>query len=131
MKLDKLVFGKLVKYIADLRPEHFFDVSELDELIDIDVPMPTVQHVLPNPAALESLMKAIHEGKKIEAIKSYRELTPDRPGLKEAKDTVEKDWKQRYSKAELLTRLGQDVGNNVYSSYESAVIKNFLDTLIS
>jgi len=58
----------------------------LDNLVDIDVP----QHIV-NPQVIEELMKAIHEGKKLEAIKAYRMIIPT--GLKEAKDAVEKDWK--------------------------------------
>lgn len=39
---------------------------------------------------INELMRAIHAGEKISAIKAYRSLTGY--GLKEAKDAVEKDW---------------------------------------
>ncbi|MFJ7155165.1 ribosomal protein L7/L12 [Streptomyces sp. NPDC101118] len=42
----------------------------------------------PEPAGLDRVRALLRDGKKIEAIKVYRELTGE--GLKEAKDAVEK-----------------------------------------
>lgn len=89
MKLDKITFGKLVKYISLLNPQDFFDVEELDNIVDM--PIPEAQPVKANCAEVDYLLKLMSEGNlKIEAIKAYRTLTG--AGLKDAKDAVEKYW---------------------------------------
>lgn len=89
MKLNKIAFAVVVNFINQIGSRELdgHDIKRLDELIDIDVPQPTV-----NRQIIDELMKAIHEGKKIEAIKAYREIFKG-VGLKEAKDAIEKDWR--------------------------------------
>lgn len=95
MKLDKIKFAQVVAFIVDAMRTGFDDeaIRTLDNMIDIDV-QPVELPGKANPADLGMLMKAIHEGRKIEAIKAYRNMTGC--GLKEAKDAVEKDWPDYY-----------------------------------
>jgi ribosomal protein L7/L12 len=89
MKLDKIAFAHVVKFIAELRPEHYIDIEKLDELIDVTVPMP--QPTKANPEEVDQLLALMAQGTlKIEAIKIYRSLTG--AGLKEAKDAIERHW---------------------------------------
>lgn len=89
MKLDKIKFAQVVAYIGELKPELSVDVHALDIMIDIDV-TPVEVPGKANPADINELMRAIHAGEKIAAIKAYRIMTGY--GLKEAKDAVEKYW---------------------------------------
>lgn len=84
MKLDKMKFAYLVKFLAT--DGWYGSVEELDNLVNIE--MPEHPQIKADPATIDALMKAIHDGQKIEAIKQYRTLTGY--GLKEAKDAVEK-----------------------------------------
>lgn len=88
MKLDKIKFAKLIHYITECGWNG--DVNHVDELIDIDV-TPVEVSGKADPALIDELMRAIHNGEKISAIKAYRSMTGF--GLKEAKDAVEKYWK--------------------------------------
>lgn len=86
MKLDRIAFANLVRYIAGLRPEYDIDLYELDALIEIKVE--PVADIRVSVDAVNELLAAFNvEGKLIEAIRAYRSLTG--AGLKEAKDAVE------------------------------------------
>jgi ribosomal protein L7/L12 len=90
MKLDKIKFACLIGWFsAKLNG----DISEneiqlIDDIIDIEAP-DTIKHVMTEE--INNLMALMAEGiRKIEAIKSYRNLTGQ--GLKESKDQIEKYW---------------------------------------
>jgi len=85
MKLDKIAFAKVVKFITELRPEHYFDLSELDDLINIEVPEAKYDET-----KLGAMLSAMQQGRKIDAIREHRAMTGY--GLKESKDFVEKYW---------------------------------------
>lgn len=104
MKLDKIAFANVVKYVMELRPEIFFNPQDLDDLIDIPIPEPVKSYAL--PSEVDALLAAFNQpGKKIEAIKAYRSLTG--AVLKEAKDAVERYWKENKSIAD---------GDNFYTN---------------
>lgn len=92
MKLDRMKFAALVGWIAGRFAVQmdYDDYRMLDNLVDIDV-TPVEVPGKANPADINALMSAIHQGNRIDAIKAYRSLTGF--GLKEAKDAVEKEWK--------------------------------------
>ena len=93
MKLDKIKFARLIAYLG---PKCKFEldntvIETLDDMIDIEVPVPQVTVARPSNDDIERLMMLMAEGlRKIEAIKIYRTLTGY--GLKESKDAVEKYW---------------------------------------
>jgi len=93
MKLDKIKFARLIGYLAQKVPLHSSEIEAIDNLIDIEVPMP-IEHHYPKSDdidRLDRLMMLMVEGtRKIEAIKTYRILTGY--GLKESKDAVERIW---------------------------------------
>jgi len=106
MKLDKLKFARLVLALA--RDGWCGSVTELDDMLDIDVPEPT-QMVYPATSDINRLMALMVEGtQKIEAIKLHRKLTGW--GLKESKDEVEKYWVAKKPKEEGST-LGDILGH--------------------
>jgi len=90
MKLDKIRFAQLIAYISKLGAELTFNsVRDIDSIVDIEVPAPTVQAL--NIELLHELlveMRSAKDGRFIPAIKAYRALTG--AGLKEAKEAVEK-----------------------------------------
>lgn len=87
MRLDKLKFAALVRYICELRPQQEIDLCQLDILTDI--PEPQQEPYRADATAVDCLLQNLnHENGLIDAIKAYRLLTG--AGLKEAKDTVEK-----------------------------------------
>lgn len=87
MKLDKMTFAKLVKFICDLNPENWVDLEKLDELINIDVPVQSPAKA--NPAEVDELLRAMTDPSSyIPAIKAYRVVTG--AGLKEAKEAIER-----------------------------------------
>lgn len=120
MKLDKIKFARLLNYIgARLGCEMSSEcVNELDDLITFEAP-----EAKANPADLNELMRAIHAGEKIAAIKAYRTMTGY--GLKESKDAVELGWKSNYTKDELINKA------NLYtkSDTENMVIVAFIKSL--
>jgi ribosomal protein L7/L12 len=91
MKLDKIRFARLIGFIE--RQYSFSlsnsEIEHIDELIDVEAPV--TERVYPHLADVNNLMLHMANGThKIEAIKSYRNLTG--LGLKESKDAVEKYW---------------------------------------
>lgn len=87
MKLDRIKFAQLIGYIS---PKFKFELSEtdiytLDDLTEINtMPVPTDKV---DAERIDTLLKALHKGNRIEAIKEYRSLTGQ--GLKESKDAIE------------------------------------------
>ena len=91
MKLDKIKFSYLIGMIAfianrNLNPD---EIQDIDDAININVE-PVEVPGKADPATINELMRAIHAGEKIAAIKAYRSVTGY--GLKEAKDAVEQYW---------------------------------------
>ena len=87
MKLDKIKFAKVVSWISRITNGLEFaedDLKELDNIIDIKAPTVDINDV-------NSLLDAMQAGRKIDAIKAYRQLTGQ--GIKESKDAVEKYWR--------------------------------------
>ena len=111
MKLDRIKFAKLVGWLSyrfNIEIHEYDDLDMLDQLCDIDV-APVEVPGKANPATVNELMRAIHVGEKIAAIKAYREMTGF--GLKEVKDAVEKDWKDK--KAELRDAMNKSINNQL------------------
>jgi hypothetical protein len=87
MKLDKIKFAKLVRYISGIQSQGDFDVEYLDDLIDVPTP---VHNIKVDANDVNELLKQMinPDGGFINAIKAYRNLTG--AGLKESKEAVEK-----------------------------------------
>lgn len=93
MKLDRIKFAKLVGWLSyrfNIEVHDYDDLVMLDTLTDINV-TPVEVPGKADPATINELMRAIHAGEMIAAIKAYRSLTGFY--LKDAKDAVEKYWK--------------------------------------
>lgn len=87
MKLDRIKFAKLVAHcVGNGMSAGEWEIEKLDELTEIDVEPVEVPKT--NPDTLDELMRGIHAGERITAIKAYRDMTGC--GLKESKDAVEK-----------------------------------------
>ena len=87
MKLDKIKFARLISFCANNgMTVGSYEIEQIDDLIDIEVPEP--EQIYPNASLVTDLLKAMQEGKKIEAIWAHRAMTG--MGLKESKDEVEK-----------------------------------------
>lgn len=92
MKLDKIRFASLIgfiscRYALTVTQD---DMREIDEIIDIDVPVADVAYPANND--IDMLMFLMSQGtQKIEAIKVHRKLTG--MGLKDSKDAIEKYWR--------------------------------------
>lgn len=84
MRLDKIKFAHLVKFITELEHKNHLDLETLDQLIDIDVPEP----VRFDPELVIKLLDAMFDGRNFDAIKHWRAMFDH--GLKESKDIVEK-----------------------------------------
>lgn len=94
MKLDRLKFGELIGYCANRgMTVDNADVKVLDQLTEMNVEPIAVTSDYINPEVVNELMRAIHAGEKIAAIKAYRAMTGY--SLKEAKDAVELGWPSR------------------------------------
>jgi len=110
MKLDKIKFARLVHFIGlrlgiNYMNEEF--VTELDAMIDIELPEQQTVILRPCNADVEQLMALMASGtEKIEAIKCYRSITG--MGLKESKDAVERYWPANNTK-EMLDKLDQQI----------------------
>lgn len=126
MKLDKIKFSYLIGMIAfianrNLNPD---EIQDIDDAININVE-PVEVPGKADPATINELMRAIHAGEKIAAIKAYRSMTGY--GLKEAKDAVEKDWERKYSKHELNEKLGKL--NPPWDVVRFDAVKSFIESL--
>lgn len=131
MKLDRLKFATLIGYIGYRTQFPFskYDIAEIDELIDIDV-IPVEVPGKADPATVNELMRAIHAGEKIAAIKAYRTLTGY--GLKEAKDAVENGWPPydptiRLTKNELYKKLNEYTEAKMLNNEQDNVISTFIN----
>lgn len=105
MKLNRIKFAKLVGWLSyrfNIEVHDYDDLAMLDQLTDIDV-TPVEVPGKADPATLNELMRAIHAGEWIAAIKAYRNMTGY--GLKEAKDAVDEHWELRRTKQELYAHL--------------------------
>lgn len=88
MKLDKMKFAKLVCFLTS-QLGHLTDdvIEDLDNMIDINIPMPQVVNKASESEVNELLRQIAHPDGFISAIKAYRILTG--VGLKEAKQAIE------------------------------------------
>ena len=127
MKLDRIKFAKLVGWLSysfNIEIHDYDDLATLDQLTDVDC-QPVEVPGKADPATINELMRAIHAGEKIAAIKAYRSVTGY--GLKEAKDAVEKDWERKYSKHELNEKLGKL--NPPWDVVRFDAVKSFIESL--
>lgn len=89
--MDKIKFAHLCVYIGYLITQGAcltdYQVSEIDTLINDGMPHRGLGYT---DAAMEEFMTAMHDGRKIDAIKAHRTMSG--MGLKESKDFVEKHW---------------------------------------
>ena len=126
MKLDKIKFARLIAYVQQICDEDLndFNIQEMDNIIDSEVPMPEQQAVYPRNENVERLMMLMVEGtRKIEAIKEHRAITGF--GLKESKDAVERYWYSKYSKGELLQHLEKQP----IQQLERSIVLKFIESL--
>lgn len=95
MKLDKIRFARLISHIQYwVSKGHMIsecDIEDVDNLCQFEVPEAPVHATYPSTSDINVLMFLMAEGtRKIEAIKTYRNLTGR--GLMESKNLVEKYW---------------------------------------
>lgn len=94
MKINETNFGALVSYVTHIGNVmlDMVAVSQLRLMVEqCEIPVPTVDRSIVSEAVVNDLLSSMNQhGKKIEAIRAYRNLT--NAGLKEAKDAVEKYW---------------------------------------
>lgn len=121
MKLDKIKFASFIgfiscRYALTVTQD---DIAKMDAIIDIDV-TPVEVPGKANPADLDDLMRAIHKGERIAAIKAYRSMTGY--GLKEAKDAVEKEWPEhkRLNEADELYVMLKEGRASAYCQKDAA-----------
>ena len=92
MKLGKIQFAKLIGQIQKLlitRDElSNEDIEIIDAIVEFNVPVPAKAYA--SCADVDDMLKAMREGRKIDAIKAYRSITGT--GLKEGKDAIEANW---------------------------------------
>jgi hypothetical protein len=132
MKLDKIRFAKLVSYLTNMLERSLspVEIEDLDIFIDVDAP-PV------NKDALGSMLRAIKNGQKIEAIKWHRNITGC--GLKDSKDEIEAYWPEPvpYKSApifqtDLLTQLDNYKSDDHilrnFSSADIEVIRNYIQS---
>lgn len=138
MKLDRLKFATLIGFIT-YRLGHGTlsqdDIAEIDVICDVDV-QPVEVPGKADPAMLNELMRAIHAGENIAAIKAYRSMIGC--GLKEAKDAIEKDWKDK--KAELRYAMNKSINDQLsgipdrnyvlekFNSEQLKLVKDFINS---
>ena len=115
MKLDKIRFAYLVKYIVGLQPQEFLDIQTLDDLIDVEVPEAKYDET-----KLGAMLSAMQQGKKIDAIKEHRAMTGY--GLKESKDFIEKYWYKDF----LIEKCNQ---SDKFDFMQKQLFLNMLNTL--
>jgi ribosomal protein L7/L12 len=89
MKLDKMQFAHVLAHcISNGMSAGDYEIEELDRRIDVPVPE---QQKFVSFTLVDELLAAMNQpGKKIAAIKAYRELTGE--GLRESKNAVERYW---------------------------------------
>jgi len=81
MKLDKLKFAEVIGYCANRgMTVDATDIKVLDDLINTSA----------NADDINNMIKAIKDGRKIDAIKYYRTITG--MWLKDSKDAIEAHW---------------------------------------
>lgn len=130
MRLDKIKFAELVKYITGLRPEVHFEVSELDDLIDINVEPVTIPTEHVEAARVDELLQAMAADEKIKAIRAYRSFTG--LGLKESKDAIENNWPNKKSKTYIIDVISNYfMINNIHTDPKRSEEADKLAALIS
>jgi len=99
MKLDKIGFARLIAHcVSNGMTAGDWEIEKLDELTEINVPQPKLG--MANVEDVDRLLMLMAQGtQKIEAIKSYRNMTGAM--LKESKDAVEKYWVSKDQSATL------------------------------
>lgn len=105
MKLDKIAFARVIQYVGELVQSGTFyhnAITDLDNLIEIDVPATEVQVVRPNVADIHAMLDSIKNRRKIDAIKCHRSITGY--GLKDAKEVIESYWPEQGA-SEVLDRM--------------------------
>lgn len=110
MKLDRIKFATLISFIT-YRAKFTLsqdDITEIDTITEMNVE-PVEVPGKADPAKLNELMRAIHAGEMIAAIKAYRDMTSC--SLKEVKDAVEKDWIDK--KAELCNAMINSINDQL------------------
>lgn len=126
MKLDRIKFATLIGYCANRGMTVYeADVDALDQLTEINVEPVEVPKT--NPAKINELMRAIHAGEKIAAIKLYRDMTGY--GLKESKDAVEEHWTNK--KTELCNVMIKSINNQLSDEFNSdqlKLVKEFINS---
>lgn len=93
MKLDKIKFAKVVSWISRITNGLEFaeeDLRELDDIIDINVEPVIIPSEYINHHAVDTMLEAIANDRKILAIIAYRSMTGE--GLKDSKDAIERYW---------------------------------------
>lgn len=87
--MDKLSFARLIAYLVSATRYEFTnsEIEDIDRLAVLPKPPPPPPQPAPSPAEVRFMLSAMRDGRKIEAIKSFRTLTGD--GLKESKDEIE------------------------------------------
>lgn len=90
--MEKFKFAQLIFFIGSLQHRDGLtvgEIHEIDRLISEGTPKPETVQLPPNFGETEllELLASIKQGKKIEAIRAYRQMTGK--GLKESKDIIE------------------------------------------
>lgn len=83
--MDKVQFALLVSWLSS-RFGQTMDILDIEELQMKTTPK--MADMVASPETLEALMKAVHNGQEIEAIRHFRTMTGF--GLRESKDAVER-----------------------------------------
>lgn len=87
--MDKIKFAQMINRLTiwGMREISMHEMQELNDLVKPDVPqVPVIS--MEKVDVLLAAMKEAGQGKKIEAIKAYREIT--NAGLRESKEAVER-----------------------------------------
>lgn len=101
-KIDPIGFACLISKVAAMRGEELYNstVRDFHDLVidAVQQPLPQLSHPFTvTTNQLDAMLLAIQQGKKIEAIKCYRVMSPC--DLATAKDAIEKYWPVGYSPA--------------------------------
>lgn len=90
MNLNIVGFGTLMSYIGRMVESQLSNHAVEHVAALVEECLPKQEPVKANAGEIDEMLKAIREGKKIDAIKWYRSLTGY--GLKESKEAIERYW---------------------------------------
>jgi ribosomal protein L7/L12 len=134
MKMDRIAFATLAGFIADRFGARLDqqDVQALDDMIDIEVPVPPA--IVPNASesdVIELLRQISHPDGFIPAIKAYRVLTG--AGLRESKEAIERyrllpKKTAKQLKTEMLAVIDNQIDDNYYDRHPPFVLKDFTNS---